>query len=326
MSLLLLINLQSLSNYMADPEINTFVVSDSEAGSRLDKLLSQRYQGQQSRSYFQKLIRNELVLLNGRPVKKQVRPESGDEVEVEFALTPEVNLHPENLPLEVLYEDDHLIIINKSAGMVVHPAPGNWTGTFVNALLYHCGDSFQAEASLRPGIVHRLDKNTSGCLVAAKNLHVQQRLVELFSLRKIYKEYIAVCVGNPGDGTVDVPIGRHPVHRKQMAVIESGGRHAVTHYSTLAHKDRLSVVKLVLETGRTHQIRVHLRHRGMPILGDCVYGTEAMNRQYSASRQMLHAYRLRFMHPITGEKLDVMAPIPVDMRLQIARVSDLLSL
>lgn len=311
---------------MTDPQTNIFVVSDEEAGSRLDKLLYERYREQQSRSYFQKLIRNELVLLNGKPVKKQVRPEPGDEVEVEFALTPEVHLHPEDIPLDVVYEDEHLIVVNKAAGMVVHPAPGNWTGTFVNALLHHCGDSFQAEASLRPGIVHRLDKETSGCLVAAKNLRVQQQLVELFSGRKVYKEYLAVCVGNPGDGTIDAPIARHPVHRKKMAVLEEGGRHAVTHHSTLAHGERLSVVKLILETGRTHQIRVHLRHRGMPVLGDSVYGAEAMNRQYSAKRQMLHAYRLRFVHPVTGDEVDVVAPVPGDMQRQVSKVSEHLQL
>jgi 23S rRNA pseudouridine1911/1915/1917 synthase len=297
-----------------------FIVTEELAGQRLDKLLHHHFNGEQSRTYFQHLIEEKQVLLNGKPVKKRISPKVGDEIEVEFSYTPEIKLTPENIPLEILFEDDSLLVVNKPAGMVVHPAPGNWTGTFVNALLYHCGDSLHDDVTMRPGIVHRLDKDTSGCLVAAKNLRVQQQLTSLFGDREVEKEYIAVCVGNPGSGTVDTAIGRHPVHRKQMAVVESGGRSARSHLTVLATDSKRSVVQVNLETGRTHQARVHLRHRGAPILGDAVYGREGSNSHYGVKRQLLHAHRLGFVHPVTGEPLSFTAPIPEDMADQIARI------
>lgn len=302
-----------------DDDAGTFFITDEEAGERLDKILAARLSGAGSRTYFQYLIDEGKVLLNGAPVKKRAKPVCGDEVEVEYILTPELTLKAENIPLDILYEDESILVVNKPAGMVVHPAAGHWSGTFVNALLHHCGkvegivESDPAYA-LRPGIVHRLDKDTSGLILAAKTLQAQQKLIEMFTGRRVHKEYLALCVGNPGSGTIEAPIGRHPVHRKQMAVLEEGGRQAITHYRTLAHDAKLSLVSIVIATGRTHQIRVHMRHHGSPVLGDAVYGVASANVKYGADRQMLHAYKLRFEHPITGKELSFEAEIPADMQ------------
>lgn len=291
------------------------LISKEEEGLRLDKILANRYASIQSRTYFQHLIEEERVLVNGEPVKKRVQPKEGDEIEIEFILTPELQVEPEAIPLKVIYEDEHLIAVDKPVGMVVHPAVGNWSGTFVNALLYHC--KMEApQGDVRPGIVHRLDKDTTGLLLAAKNPLAQQRLIALFAERQIEKTYWAICVGNPGNGVIDAPIGRHPVHRKMMAVlgVEEGGRKAISRCKTLKYKDPLSLVEILLETGRTHQIRVHLKYKNAPVLGDPVYGAERQNIRLHANRQMLHAKRLRFKHPITGNDLDLEAPIPSDMQ------------
>lgn len=302
---------------MTSPDENIIVTAE-EAGERLDKILANRFKEIRSRTYFQYLIKEQSVLLNGEPVKKQARPDEGDEIQVEFILTPEISVEPENIPLDILYEDAYLLAVNKEPGLVVHPAPGNWTGTFVNALLYHCND-IKSQDNLRPGIVHRLDKETSGVLLAAKTAETHQRLVALFAGREIKKEYLALCVGNPGKGTVNKPIGRHPVHRKQMACI-ANGRPARTHYETLATHENISLVKLDLETGRTHQIRVHLQSINAPILGDSVYASEKMNKRYGATRQMLHAARVKFKHPMTGEILEIEAPIPNDMKAMMKKL------
>lgn len=297
---------------MTDNPWSEIVVTALEAGERLDKILAARYKEVRSRTYFQHLIEQEAVLLNGKPAKKRAKPLEGDEIEVCFALTPELDLSPEEIPLDILYEDDDILVVNKPPGLVVHPAPGNWSGTFVNALLHHCRSlAIHDPMSVRPGIVHRLDKDTSGLLLAAKHPLAQQRLIEMFAQRDIHKEYLAICVGNPGDIEVKAPIGRHPVHRKKMAVREDG-RRACSRCSTLAFDGTLSLVKIVLETGRTHQIRVHLQHSGTPVLGDALYGSAAYNHKYHAKRQLLHAYLLRFKHPIKGEILELRAPPPSD--------------
>lgn len=293
-------------------ESDVIVITEEEAGERLDKILAARFKEVQSRTYFQYLIDNHLVLLNGQPVKKRIKPKAGDEVEVEFVATPEAKLIPESIPLDILYEDEGLIVVNKPTGMVVHPAPGNWSGTFVNALLSHCQILPLAEETLRPGIVHRLDKETSGVLVAAKTIGMQQRLVELFSSRQVYKEYLAICVGNPGEGKIEEPIGRHPIHRKQMAIVPHG-RPALSFYKALGWNEKLSIVRVVIATGRTHQIRVHLKHRGTPVLGDPIYGHVQANKYYQTTHQFLHAYRLAFKHPATGERMEFEAPIPEGM-------------
>jgi 23S rRNA pseudouridine1911/1915/1917 synthase len=284
-------------------------ITAEEEGLRVDKLLAQRFPNH-SRTYFQHLIDQGFVLLNGEPVKKRIEPEEGDEIEVCFQLTPEASLTPEAIPLDILYEDEHLIAVNKPAGMVVHPAPGHWSGTFVNALLFHCQELAPSEDPLRPGIVHRLDKDTSGLLLAAKTLMAHQKLIELFTNRQIEKLYLAICAGRPATTVVNAPIGRHPVHRKEMAALPDG-REAITEVQTAAFNDKMSLVLAKPRTGRTHQIRVHLKHIGAPILGDPVYGKVDA---HGPERQMLHAYRLAFTHPINGTPLKLIAPIPEDMK------------
>ena len=303
---------------------DSLFITEEDAGERLDKILAQRLKEAGSRTYFQYLIEEGRVLLNGAPVKKRVKPVAGDEIEVEYLLTPELALQPENIPLDVLYEDNDILVINKAPGMVVHPATGHWSGTFVNALLFHCKNQnlSQGKDALRPGIVHRLDKDTSGLLIAAKTSSAQQKLIEMFAERQVYKEYLAICIGNPKTGTIEAPIGRHPVNRKLMAVVENG-RRAVTQYRSIAFNEKLSLVSLVIETGRTHQIRVHMKHHGTPVLGDPVYGIPSFNAKMGTERQMLHAYKLGFKHPISGQDMEFMAIIPKDMQKIITTLKSL---
>lgn len=298
-------------------ENDILLVTEEEAGERLDKILAHRFKEVRSRTYFQYLIDQHLVLLNGEPVKKRIKPKVGDEVEVQFMATPEIDLKPEAIPLDIIFEDEHMIVVNKPAGMVVHPAPGHWSGTFVNALLHHCIDLSDATQTLRPGIVHRLDKDTSGVLVAAKTTQIQQKLIESFASRLVYKEYLAICIGNPGEGEINAPIGRHPVHRKEMAIVPAG-RKALTFYKTIGTNGKLSLVKVVIATGRTHQIRVHLKSLGTPVLGDDLYGQVQTNKRYKITHQMLHAFILRLPHPATSQMLEFTVAPPADM-LKIMR-------
>lgn len=295
---------------------DSFTVQLEQAGNRLDKVLADYFKNSGSRTYFQMLIEKGLVRLNGAPVKKRFKVEAGDEVDVFFAASPEIDLVPQDISLDVLFEDHDLVIVNKPAGMVVHPAPGNWNGTFVNALLYHCRYIPEFNSSLsssRPGIIHRLDKDTSGVLVAAKSLKAQQLMIEMFASRQVYKEYWTICHGNPGTCQINAPIGRHPVQRKLMCVREDG-KAALTLCETLQTTQELSLVKVILATGRTHQIRVHLKHKGCPILGDAVYGSKHVNARFpQITRQQLHAKKLRFIHPITKAEIDCEAPFPHDM-------------
>lgn len=295
-----------------EEESDLLIVTEEESGERLDKILARRFKEMYSRTYFQYLIDEQLVLLNGFPVKKRIKPQEGDEIEVEFASAPQIELNPEPIAFSILYEDESLLAINKPAGMVVHPAPGNWSGTFVNGLLYHCDQLTKQEPSLRPGIVHRLDKDTSGILLAAKTLEMQQKLILLFASRQVYKEYWAICLGRPSDGEISAPIGRHPIHRKQMAVIPTG-KQAISYIKTLGWNDKLSFAEVIIATGRTHQIRVHLKYKGTPILGDALYGNPSLNQYYSVQRQLLHAAKIRFQHPLTGQQLELIAPPPADM-------------
>lgn len=287
--------------------------SPEEEGERLDKLLALRFPNY-SRTYFQNLIDTGSVLVNGEIVKKRTLLEEGDEIEVFFQATPEASLTPEAIPLEILYEDAHILAVNKPPGMVVHPAPGHWSGTFVNALLAHCQELAPGADPLRPGIVHRLDKETSGVLLAAKTLAAHQKLIEMFTERKMDKLYLAICHGRPPNMVVDMPIGRHPVHRKEMAILPDG-RQAITEIQTAAFNERVSLVLAKPKTGRTHQIRVHLKHLNAPVLGDPIYGTREHH-----DRQLLHAYRLNFAHPITGDPMRIIAPIPADMRLWLQKL------
>lgn len=296
---------------------NCFTSSLEESHLRLDTLLSLRFPNK-SRSYFQFLIKQGCVLVNKKAMKKRERTKPGDEIEIYFQITPEIDLTPESIDLEVLYEDEHLIVINKPVGMVVHPAPGHHRGTFVHALLFHC-KQIDSDDPLRPGIVHRLDKNTSGILIAAKTRTAHTGLIDLFAKRKIKKIYLAICIGTPKDGLIDVPIARHPSRRKEMTVCMQG-RASKTICQVLVQNGSLSLVKLDLLTGRTHQLRVHLKHIGTPILGDETYGNTAINKKFSIKRQLLHAYFIEFFHPITQQILSLTAPIPEDLREAIELV------
>lgn len=292
-------------------EFETILIDEQSAGKRLDSLLVSIYPTF-SRTYFQYLIENGAVLINGKSVKKREKPKPGDEIELCFLLTKEISLEPEAIALDILYEDAHMLAINKKAGMVVHPAPGNPNGTFVNALLHHCKELECDKDSIRPGIVHRLDKETSGLLIAAKTVLAHQNLIKLFSSRQIEKKYLALVVGNPGNCKVDLPIGRHETKRKEMTVKKEGGKPAQSTVRVLKTKGNFSLIEVEIHTGRTHQIRVHMKALNTPVLGDSVYGSSSINEKIGAKRQMLHANTLKLPHPITGEQLSLTAPLPED--------------
>jgi len=299
---------------MSESSCDSFSVASEESGVRLDKVLAARYREFRSRTYFQSLIDQGQVLVNHSPVKKRIAPKEGDVVEIAFSLSKEMSLDPEPIAFDILYEDDYLIVVNKPAGLVVHPAPGNWSGTLVNGLLYHCKNIsaaavFTEDNPPRPGIVHRLDKDTSGAILMGKTDEMTAKLSALFAAREVYKEYVAVCIGNPGDRMIDLPIGRHPVHRKMMAVIPDG-KPSLTQCHSIAHDEKFSFVQLILETGRTHQIRVHLKALNCPILGDAVYGNKQINEKFGVTRPLLHARTLRFTHPVTAKLLEVTAQLP----------------
>lgn len=302
-------------------ENESLLITKEEEGLRLDKILANRFLHVKSRNYFQDLIDKNHVFLNGFPVKKRIKPKAFDEVEVHFILSPEMGLTPENIPLEIIFEDEHILVVNKPAGMVVHPAPGHWSGTFVNALLYHCKDLIKDNTPVnlkmsipRPGIVHRLDKDTTGLLIAAKHSLAHQRLVEMFAAREVHKEYMAICIGNPGNQEIKTQIGRHPYLRKQMAVLQEGGKEAKSICKTISYNEKFSLVNIVLETGRTHQIRVHMKHLNTPILGCSLYGNVQVNKKFGVTRQMLHASFLSFNHPITNKHLSFNVEFPSDMK------------
>jgi 23S rRNA pseudouridine1911/1915/1917 synthase len=303
-----------------------FIVPEEESGIRIDLLLKKHFQSK-SRTYFQYLIEEGFVLLNGKKIKKREIVKAGEEIEVFFALTPEISLSPENIPLDILYEDEDILAINKPAGMVVHPAAGNWSSTFVNALLFYCKNIPLEEGSLRPGIVHRLDKDTSGVLLAAKNKEAQEKLILAFSERKVHKEYLAVSFGsseNFKNQSISAPIGRHPQVRQKMAIVASG-KPAVTDFSLLSSsrsneklKDGIEKNLLLIlakpQTGRTHQIRLHLQSIKAPILGDPLYGHLSINEKFSISRQFLHARKISFLHPLSQMPIEITAPLPEDMK------------
>jgi 23S rRNA pseudouridine1911/1915/1917 synthase len=250
------------------------------------------------------------VTLNGRPARPSAKLRLGDAVAIEEPPARPAEAGPEAIALEVLFEDEDLIVLNKAAGIVVHPAAGNWSGTIVNALLHHCRTLSGIGGIQRPGIVHRLDRETSGCLVAAKNDAAHHALTRQFAGREVTKIYLALAVGKfaRASGTIDAAIGRHPVQRKKMTVLPAGsGRAASTTYRVLGPCAGGTLVECTLHTGRTHQIRVHLKHLGHPLLGDGVYGQRA-----GFSRQMLHAWKLGFAHPRSGERMSFQAPIPPD--------------
>ena len=279
-------------------------------GERADVFLS-RSVPELTRSAAQRLLEQGAVLLDGRAVKKNDRLSPGAELSLTLPDPEPVDARPQDIPLDVIYEDRDVIVVNKPVGLVVHPAPGHPDGTLVNALLYHCGTSLSGiNGQLRPGIVHRIDRDTSGLIIAAKHDRAHLALAAQLQDHSLARTYEAVAVGSLREdgGTVSAPIGRHPVDRKRMAVDPKNGREAVTHWSVLARYPGYTHVECRLETGRTHQIRVHLASIGHPLLGDTVYG--AKKPVPGLAGQCLHARRLRFIHPSTGEPVELECPLP----------------
>ncbi len=285
-------------------------ITAEESGERIDALLA-RLVPELTRSAAQRLLEEGLVTLGGVPVKKNRRTEPG---EVYAALLPEPELpepEPQDIPLDIVYEDADVVVVNKPRGMVVHPAPGHPDGTLVNALLWHCGDSLSGVGGeRRPGIVHRIDKDTSGLIIAAKNDFAHLALSAQLADRSLSRVYEAVARGEFREeaGTVDAPIGRHPTERKRMAVTERGSRPAVTHWEVIARCRGWTHIRCRLETGRTHQIRVHMAYIGHPLLGDMVYGAKKPERGLEG--QCLHARELKFLHPRTGEAIHLSTELP----------------
>ncbi|MCL2338289.1 MAG: RluA family pseudouridine synthase, partial [Firmicutes bacterium] len=288
------------------PGTEEYVVTGSEAGRRLDLFVSAISPGI-SRSYAQKLIGQGLVTVNGLAVKPNHRLREADRVVVTVPPPVALELRPEAIPLDVYYEDANLMVVNKPRGMVVHPAEGNYTGTLVNALLYHCRDLSGINGVLRPGIVHRIDKETSGLLMVAKSDLVHEGLAEQLKQHTVTRGYVALAHGllAHNRGMIDAPIGRDPVDRQRMAVNFSNGKKAVTRYRVLERQNGFTLLELHLETGRTHQIRVHMSYIGHPLAGDTRYGPA--RPQLGLAGQFLHAYLLGFAHPATGEYLEFRA-------------------
>lgn len=292
----------------------TFHLMIPEAG-RADVLLAGMIDGL-TRSAAQRWLEEGRVVLEGRPVKKNARLEPGQVLSVTPPQPEAVDVIPQDIPLDVVYEDGDVIVVNKPVGMVVHPAPGHPDGTLVNALLYHCENSLSGiNGQLRPGIVHRIDRDTSGLVIAAKNDRAHLALAEQLQDHSLFRLYHAVVLGGFRDeaGTVDAPIARHPTDRKRMAVCRPGqGREAVTHYQIVDSHDGYTHLTCRLETGRTHQIRVHMAHMGCPLTGDFLYGREA---PALITRPALHSARLELTHPITRARLEFTAPLPEDMKV-----------
>lgn len=288
-------------------EIEIIAAND---GERIDTFISTALP-ELSRSAVQKLINDGLVTLCGKAVKKNYKTVAGDAFTVMLPDPELCEAVPQDIPLDIVYEDDDIIVVNKPRGMVVHPAPGHSDGTLVNALLYHCGDSLSGIGGvIRPGIVHRIDMDTSGLIISAKNDEAHAFLSDQLSDHSLYRIYEAVVCGSVRDeeGTVDAPIGRHPVDRKRMAVTDKNSKPAVTHYKVLARYNGYTHIECRLETGRTHQIRVHMAHIGHPLLGDLVYGRKKPEKGLTG--QCLHARKLSFIHPRTKERITLEAPLP----------------
>ena len=292
-------------------------VQSEEVGQRLDRHLV-AILPELSRTHIQQLIGDGAIQVNGRTSKPGYALRSGDEILVDLsaAITPTNQVKPQPLPLDIVYEDDDLLLINKAPGMVVHPAPGHYEDTLVNALLAYYPNLRAAETEQRPGIVHRLDRDTSGLLIVAKNARAQAALVEQMQRHEIKKRYLALVEGVIAldQGSIDAPIGRDPRHRQQMAITASGSREARTHFRVLERFSRHTLLLIELETGRTHQIRVHLKAIGHPVVGDPTYGSGNVIRGSQLRRQFLHASQLQFAHPITGAPLQFEAPLPSDLQ------------
>lgn len=284
---------------------------ESQEGERVDRYLSEELEDR-SRSYIQKLIKEHHVLVNGKPVKANYRLSLGDNISITLPEIQEPDIPVENIPLDILYEDEDLLIVNKPKQMVVHPAPGHYSGTLVNALMYYCGSELSGiNGCIRPGIVHRIDMDTTGSLVICKNDMAHQSLSLQLKDHSIHRVYVAIVHGNikEDEGSVNAPVGRHPTDRKKMSTHAKNGRPAVTHYQVLERFGDYTYIRCILETGRTHQIRVHMSSIGHPLLGDRVYGPKKCPFP-KLQGQTLHAMTLGFIHPRTGIYLEAEAPLP----------------
>ena len=287
-----------------------FVCEAENKGERIDSFLSKKCEDF-SRSAITKNVEKGLVTVNDKAVSKSYKLSVGDLVVMSVEAPVELDVVPQDIPLDIVYEDDDLLVVNKPKGMVVHPAAGNYTDTLVNALMFHCKDSLSGiNGVLRPGIVHRIDKNTSGLLIVAKNDKSHNHLALQIKEHSFTREYVTVVYGNIKDdnGTVDAPIGRHPVDRKKMCVINKNSKHAVTHYEVLERFNGFTMLRCKLETGRTHQIRVHMAYIGHPVAGDDVYGPKKVITALKG--QCLHAQKIGFIHPTTSEYLEFTSDIP----------------
>ena len=292
-------------------EFVEFLVDESFSGERLDKVICANI-GDFTRSYAQKLIKEKCVMINDTVVQeKNFKVRCSQLIKV-FLPEPEVlDLKPEDIPLEIAYEDEDLLVVNKPKGMVVHPAPGNYSGTLVNALMFHCKDKLSGiNGTIRPGIVHRIDKDTSGLLIVAKNDFSHKTLAEQIKNHSFSREYEAVVYGNIKNdtGTINAPIGRHKIDRKKMAVTKENSRNALTHYTVLARYKNFTHLRLKLETGRTHQIRVHMAHIGHPVAGDPIYGSKQIIKTLNG--QCLHAKHIGFIHPKTSQYMTFESDLP----------------
>jgi len=292
-----------------------FIVEDVDAGKRLDSFLAEKNTAKYTRSFIGKMIEENLVLYNGKPSKASTKMKAGDRIEL-FEKEPEpLAVKGEEIPLEIVYEDDDLMVINKPRGMVVHPAPGHTSGTLVNAVLSHAGESLSSiNGVLRPGIVHRIDKDTSGLILVCKNDFSHKALAKQLEEHSITRRYHAICSGRLKEeqGTVSAPIGRDEKNRKQQAINYKHGKEAITHYRLLENLQNASLLECRLETGRTHQIRVHMKSIGHPLLGDPLYGPK--KNLYAIKGQALHAMVLGFVHPRSGEYMEFSADYPEDFQ------------
>ncbi len=299
--------------------IVTYSIESQQAGERIDKWLSSELP-ELSRSQIQLYIQSENITVNQQPVKANYKLRVGDCVTLAYPEAEEVNIQPENISLDIVYEDGDLVVVNKPRGMVVHPAQGHYSGTLVNALLFHCRDLSGINGKMRPGIVHRIDKDTTGLLVVAKNDLTHQHLAEQFKEHSIIRKYVALVHGlvPNQEGTIIAPLGRHQTQRKKMAVDVANGKHAVTHFKVIQYFTDHSLVELRLETGRTHQIRVHMAYIKHPVAGDPDYGPR---KTVPLAGQALHAKELGFIHPRTGERLFFTSDIPEDFQQVLATLS-----
>lgn len=307
-------------------DVLRFNVAPADEGLRLDSYIAGQI-ADCARSYAATLIRKNYVQVDGAPAKPSHRVKNSEHITVRMPVPEPVALTPEPIPLDILFEDRHLIVLNKSSGLVVHPAAGHASGTLVNGILYHCPNLEGIGGEMRPGIVHRLDKDTSGAIVIAKTAQALQGLSEQFKDRCVFKQYLALVHNIPkqDSGTIDLPVGRHPVDRKKMSTVSTRGREALTLWRIKEKFVDAALLEVELKTGRTHQIRVHCKSMGHPLVGDPVYGTrkkqpcsgknkDALYKVFSkAKRQMLHAFQLGFGHPVTGKELTFEAPLPDDM-------------